>query len=28
VTLGDLALRVFRYRADFQTGATATPPIP
>ena len=28
VTLGDLAVRVFRHRVDFQAGATATPPIP
>ena len=28
VTLGDLGRRFFRHRRDFQSGATATPPIP
>lgn len=28
LTLGDLAMRAFRHRADFLAGATATPPIP
>ena len=28
VTLGDLAMRVFRHRADFQSAATAAPPSP
>ena len=28
VTLGDLAVRFFRHRLDFQSGATPTPPIP